>query len=74
MVPKKREATFKKFSSTPESILFCTDVAARGIDLPDIDMVIQFDPPQDPKAFSHRCGRTARMGRVGEGKSKFNTF
>ncbi|KAI8824129.1 P-loop containing nucleoside triphosphate hydrolase protein [Fimicolochytrium jonesii] len=67
MDPKRRELVYKKFTSAPSSsVLVCTDVAARGLDIPDVDYVIQFDPPQDPKAFAHRCGRTARLGRQGK--------
>ncbi|KAJ3022257.1 ATP-dependent RNA helicase ddx55 [Thoreauomyces humboldtii] len=67
MDPKRREAVYKKFTSAPSSsILVCTDVAARGLDIPDVDWVVQFDPPQDPKSFAHRCGRTARLGREGK--------
>jgi ATP-dependent RNA helicase DDX55/SPB4 len=66
MVPKRRQATFSSFSTSPSShVLLCTDVAARGIDLPDIDLVVQFDAPQDPKVFAHRCGRSGRAGRTG---------
>ena len=65
MVPKKRHAVYTKFCSTPGMTLFCTDLAARGLDFSDIDVVVQFDAPKDPRSFAHRCGRTARAGRPG---------
>lgn len=65
MVPKKRHALYAKFCNTPGMTLFCTDLAARGLDFSDIDVVIQFDAPKDPRSFAHRCGRTARAGKTG---------
>ncbi|KAK8803635.1 hypothetical protein WA158_001329 [Blastocystis sp. Blastoise] len=66
MVQKRREKTMETFRNSEAAVLFCTDLAARGIDIPDVDYIIQFAPPQDPSFFIHRIGRTARAGRKGE--------
>lgn len=67
MPHNKRTSVYRGFlDSVGDSVMLCTDLAARGLDFPDIDWVIQFDPPQDPKSFLHRCGRTARSGRSGD--------
>ncbi|CAO3686778.1 unnamed protein product [Rhizopus stolonifer] len=58
--------TFTELSPAIPAVLLCTDVASRGLDISDLDYVIQVDPPQDPKAFSHRCGRAGRAGRKGK--------
>lgn len=64
--PNVREKNFTRFAnSTTPSLLLTTDVAARGLDIPAVDLVIQIDPPTDPKAFLHRCGRAGRAGRRG---------
>lgn len=55
----------QQFRELPEGVLVATDVAARGLDIPDVHCVLHFDAPQDPSNFVHRCGRTARMGRSG---------
>ncbi|CAK1357664.1 ATP-dependent rRNA helicase SPB4 [Cercospora beticola] len=51
--------------SVSPAILLTTDVLARGIDIPDIDLVVQLDPPKQPKDFIHRCGRSGRAGKRG---------
>ncbi|KAI2611342.1 ATP-dependent rRNA helicase spb4 [Hypoxylon fragiforme] len=63
---KVREKNFTKFlNSAQPSVLLTTDVAARGLDFPQVDLVVQIDPPSDPKSFLHRCGRAGRAGRRG---------
>ena len=65
MKQSQREQALARFASGAGGCLLCTDVAARGLDIPGVDWVVQFDAPQDPAAFVHRVGRTARMGRDG---------
>ncbi len=61
-----RSQTFAEFSKAKAGVLFCTDVAARGLDLPNVDRIIQYDVPTDLKDYVHRVGRTARLGKAGE--------
>jgi Superfamily II DNA and RNA helicases len=79
LAPKRREKAMERFRSggsvdesgstsarkAKGSILLCTDVAARGLDVPDIEWTVQFDAPVDPSQYIHRVGRSARAGRIG---------
>ncbi|KAI9143103.1 P-loop containing nucleoside triphosphate hydrolase protein [Paraphysoderma sedebokerense] len=65
--PPKRTKIYNNYlTASPPSILLTTDLAARGLDIPNVDFVLQFDPPSDPKMFTHRCGRAGRMGKKGQ--------
>lgn len=68
-----RTKTLDTFTETAsQAVLFTTDVAARGIDIPDVDLVIQFDPPTDTSVFLHRSGRTGRANRSGKAVTFLN--
>lgn len=61
----ERVETISKFSNATSAILFCTDVAARGLNLPTVQWIIQYDPPTETRDYVHRVGRTARSGNQG---------
>ncbi|MGE5327802.1 MAG: DEAD/DEAH box helicase [Thiobacillus sp.] len=61
----QRERALKKFKNNDVNILVATDVAARGLDIPDVSHVINFDPPKVYDDYVHRIGRTGRAGKTG---------
>jgi len=65
MSQNKRLASLNKFKSKSRSVLLATDVASRGLDIPHVDVVINYDIPTHSKDYIHRVGRTARAGRAG---------
>jgi len=60
-----REITLKNFREGKCNVLVATDVASRGLDIPDVDLIIQMQPPNDIDSYIHRSGRTARAGKTG---------
>ncbi|KAJ1978684.1 ATP-dependent RNA helicase dbp4 [Dimargaris verticillata] len=62
----RRLDVFDKFKSTKNAVLFATDLAARGLDFPAVDWVVQMDCPDDTDTYIHRVGRTARYGSKGQ--------
>ena len=67
MSQNARERALEQFRQRQVRTLVATDVAARGLDIADVTHVINFDPPEDDKAYVHRIGRTGRAGRDGTG-------
>ncbi|XP_053764460.1 probable ATP-dependent RNA helicase DDX31 isoform X2 [Panthera pardus] len=62
MEQEERTAVFEEFSHSKTGILLCTDVAARGLDLPQVTWIVQYNAPSSPAEYIHRIGRTARIG------------
>ena len=65
IVQNQREVTIKRFKEGKFQVLVATDVASRGLDIPNVDLVIQIEPPKDTETYIHRSGRTARAGKSG---------
>lgn len=65
MAQSERERVLSSFRAGRTSVLVATDIAARGLDIPDVDLVVHYELPRDPEAFLHRSGRTGRAGRSG---------
>jgi superfamily II DNA/RNA helicase len=62
---RKREQSLERFAKGDIKVLVATNVAARGLHIDGVDVVVHFDPPDDPKTYLHRSGRTARAGEDG---------
>lgn len=66
MTQSERTQVFKTFRTADSGVLLCTDVAARGLDLPRVDCIVQYTGPSSAGDYVHRVGRTARVGTSGE--------
>jgi len=66
LTQRQREKALSGFKSGAVSILIATDVAARGLDIKDVGVVINYNLPEDPELYIHRIGRTGRIGKSGK--------
>ncbi|KAL3508254.1 hypothetical protein ACH5RR_027655 [Cinchona calisaya] len=71
---RKKTGALDKFKAGECNILPCTDVASRGLDIPSVDTVINYDIPTNSKDYIHQVGRTARAGRSGVAISLVNQY
>lgn len=62
---QRRLNTYYEFCNAPAGALLCTDVAARGLDIPRVDWIVQYDPPDEVREYIHRVGRTCRGAHAG---------
>lgn len=62
---QERDRALKSFRAGHKPILIATDVAARGLDVPDVSQVVNYDLPQEIESYVHRIGRTGRAGKMG---------
>ncbi|KAB1214956.1 DEAD-box ATP-dependent RNA helicase 3, chloroplastic [Morella rubra] len=69
----QRERTLNGFRQGKFTVLVATDVASRGLDIPNVDLVIHYELPNDPETFVHRSGRTGRAGKEGSALLMFTT-
>eukprot|EP00760_Papus_ankaliazontas_P002009 PhM_4_TR10788/c0_g1_i1/m.101470/K14777/DDX47, RRP3; ATP-dependent RNA helicase DDX47/RRP3 len=74
LTQEDRVAALDQFRSGEVQVLVCTDVAQRGIDVPDVDVVVNYQLPNTPTDYIHRVGRTARIGRTGKAVTMVTQF